>query len=128
MGKLRLTARGPADVGEVWARYTQPRRWAGWAPHLREVQYPEGVIEPDTTGIVRGMGLAARFRIDSLDEEARTWAWTVRLGPLQVTFDHGVGEEPNGSCAWVVIHAPWPVVVGYAPIARYALGRLVAAS
>ena len=44
MGKLRLTARGPADVGEVWARYTQPRRWAGWAPHLREVQYVEAVV------------------------------------------------------------------------------------
>lgn len=127
-GQLRLTARGPAHLDEVWARYTHLARWTGWAPHLRDVEYPRDVIVPGTAGRVRGLGLAARFRIDSLDEETHTWAWTVQVGPLRVTFDHGVDGEQDGSTAWVVIHAPWPIAVGYAPIARYALGRLVAVS
>ena len=34
----------------------------------------------------------------------------------------------GGSRAWLVTHALWPVALGYAPLARLALGRLVAAS
>jgi hypothetical protein len=42
-----------------------------------------------------------------------------------VAFDHGVDEAATGSRAWVVTHAPWPVAAGYAPVARWALQRLV---
>jgi hypothetical protein len=55
-----------------------------------------------------------------------------------VSFDHGVDRiagvtsldssrtrSDAGSTAWLVTHALWPVAVGYAPVARFSLGRLV---
>ena len=90
-------------------------------------------MRPGTTGRVTGVGgVVAVFRIDAVDHEARTWSWSVRSGPLRLSFDHGVdpaapGAGPvGGSTAWLVTHALWPVAVGYAPLARLALGRLVA--
>ena len=135
-GHLRLAATGPVDPDEVWDRYTRPSRWPGWSKHLREVDYPEAVVRPGTTGRVTGVGgVVAVFRIDAVDHEARTWSWSVRSGPLRLSFDHGVDAtdatgaasgQVAGSTAWLVTHALWPVAVGYAPLARLALGRLVA--
>lgn len=130
-GTLRLAAIGPLSVDEVWTRYSQPVWWPRWAPHLREVEYSEPVVVPGTTGRVRGVGgVVARFRIDAVDEAARTWSWSVAWGPLRLSFEHGVDEAPPGSGerseAWVVVLGAWPVVIGYAPIARHALARLVA--
>lgn len=129
-GTLRLSASGPLPVDEVWARYTQPAWWPRWAPHLREVDYPEPVVTPGTTGRVAGVGgVVADFRIDAVDEVARTWSWSVRSGPLRLSFEHGVDAAAPGSgqvsTAWLVVHAVWPVALGYAPIARHSLGRLV---
>ncbi len=127
---MRLRARGPLPVDEVWKHYTQPVWWSQWAPHLRQVDYPEPVIAPGTTGRVIGVGgITAVFRIETVDEAARTWSWSVRSGPLRVFFEHGVDVAPPGSGqaseAWLVTHALWPVVLGYAPIAQFSLGRLV---
>ena len=75
-------------------------------------------------------GVVALFRIDAVDDTARTWSWSVRSGPLRLSFDHGVDTAEQGtghvSTAWLVTHALWPVALGYAPVARYSLGRLVA--
>lgn len=130
IGALRVSACGPLPVDEVWVRYTQPVWWPRWAPHLREVDYPEPVVTPGTTGRVTGVGgVVADFRIDSVDEALRTWSWSVHSGPLRLSFEHGVDEAAPGSGqlsrAWIVVHGLWPVVLGYAPIARYSLGRLV---
>lgn len=131
-GSLRLSATGALDPEAVWERYTQPVWWPAWAPHLREVDYPDAVVRPGTTGRVTGVGgLVAVFRVDAVDHEARRWTWSVRSGPLRLSFDHGVDAaepgsgHPNGSTAWLVTRALWPVAVGYAPVARIALGRLV---
>ena len=131
-GSLRLSATGPVHPDEVWDRYTRPARWPGWSPHLREVDYPEAVVRPGTTGRVTGAGgVVAVFRVDAVDHAAHTWSWSVRSGPLRLSFDHGVdaaGGAPgqvDGSTAWLVTHALWPVAVGYAPLARVALRRLV---
>lgn len=129
-GTLRLSASGPLPVDEVWDRYTQPVWWPWWAPHLRKVDYPGPVVRPGTTGRVTGVGgVVAVFRIDAVDEAARTWSWSVDAGPLRLSFEHGVDvaapDSGQVSTAWLVVHAPWPVVLGYAPIARYSLGRLV---
>ena len=133
-GSLRISATGPLDPETVWERYTQPAWWPVWSPHLREVDYPDAVVRPGTTGRVTGVGgVVAVFRIDAVDHEARRWVWSVRSGPLRVRFEHGVdvadaaSEHPGGSTAWLVTHALWPVAVGYAPVARFALGRLVTA-
>lgn len=127
---LRLAASGPLSVDEVWGRYTRPELWPTWAPHIRKVDYCEPVVTPGTTGRVKGVGgVVAHFRIDAVDEAARTWSWSVRSGPVRLSFEHGVDVAPPGSgeasTAWLVIHAAWPVAIGYAPIARLALGRLV---
>jgi hypothetical protein len=131
-GSLRLSAAGALDPETVWERYTQPVWWPVWAPHLREVDYPDAVVRPGTTGRVTGVGgLVAVFRVEAVDHEARTWSWSVRSGPLRLSFEHGVdlpepgAEHPFGSTAWLVTHALWPVTLGYAPVARLALGRLV---
>ena len=127
---MRLSARGPLPVNEVWERYTQPVWWPQWAPHLREVQYHEPVVKAGNTGRVTGVGgVVAAFRIETVEEPARTWAWSVRWGPLRVHFEHGVNIASSGSDqvseAWLIMTAPWPVILGYAPIARFSLGRLV---
>jgi len=129
-GRLRLAASGPLPVDHVWARYTQPEWWPRWAPHIREVDYGHPVVRPGTSGRVKGVGgVIAHFRIDALDAAARTWSWSVRSGPLRLSFEHGVDAASPGSgkttTAWLVVHGAWPLVIGYAPVARYSLGRLV---
>jgi hypothetical protein len=134
-GDLRLSATGRAAPDEVWARYTRPELWPTWSPYLREVDYPDAVVHPGTTGRVTGVGgTVAVFRIDAVDHDARTWSWSVRFGPVRLSLDHGVlpagpgSGHVGGSRAWLVMHALWPVALGYAPLARLSLGRLVAAS
>lgn len=125
-GSLRLSADGLLDPDTVWARYTEPARWSSWAPHISAVDYGRRVVEPGATGRVTGVaGVVAVFRVESVDHEARTWSWSTRSGPLRVSFDHGVEPAGPGTRAWVVIHALWPVAVGYAPVARWSLERLV---
>lgn len=124
---LRVAATGPRALDDVWARYTEPRQWSTWAPHIREVDYPHAVIEPGTSGRVTGIGgVVAVFTIDTVDHTARTWTWRVRSGPLRLWFEHGVDAAGADSTGWVVVHAPLPVAVGYAPVMRWSLGRLVA--
>ncbi len=125
-GSLRLSAAGVLDPDAVWARYCEPARWSSWAPHITDVDYPERVVEAGTGGRVTGVGgLVAVFHVDAVDHAARTWSWSVRSGPLRVSFDHGVDPDGEGSRAWLVTRAPWPVVAGYAPLARWSLQRLV---
>lgn len=129
-GALRLSASRPLPIGDVWERYSQPRWWRQWAPHMREVDYPHAVVTPGTTGRITGVGgVVADFRIDAVDVAAHTWSWSVRSGPFRVSFEHGVDAAPpgsrRGSVAWLVMHGPWPVLLGYVPIARYSLGRLL---
>jgi hypothetical protein len=133
-GSLRVAATGPLDIGTAWERYTHPGWWPVWSPHLREVDYPDAVVSPGTSGRATGVGgVVAVFRVDAVDHEARTWSWSVRSGPLRVRFEHGVdpaaepgSEHPLGSTAWLVTHGLWPVALGYAPVARWSLQRLVA--
>jgi hypothetical protein len=70
--------------------------------------------------------VSVAFRIDEVDEGARRWAWTVRRSPLTVRLQHGVRGDGDGSRTWLTIDAPLPVVLAYAPIARFALRHLVA--
>ncbi|MGG5259876.1 SRPBCC family protein [Phycicoccus avicenniae] len=127
-GALRLSADGPLPPDEAWARFTEPRHWPGWSPQIRDVDYPHDVVRPGTSGRVTGVGgLVVLFRVDAVDHDTRTWSWSVRSGPVRLALDHGVDAVAGGSRAWVVVRALWPVALGYAPLARLALGRLVRA-
>jgi hypothetical protein len=79
------------------------------------------------TGQVSGpLGLRVRFVVSEVDEQRRTWAWRVRVGPLRLTLWHGVEPRPTGTATWLRVHGPAIVVAGYLPVARTALRRLVA--
>ncbi len=99
MGELTLRATGPIDATKAWRRYAEPRLWSAWAPHIRSVNYVPARLHTGEGGEVIGpLGLRVPFRIDAVDEEARTWSWTVWLrarGLTLVTVDlaHGVGRR-----------------------------------
>lgn len=131
MGEVRLRVQGPADPQIVWDRYADPTLWATWSPYIRGVTYPHDRIRSGARGQVHGpLGLRVPFTVDAVDEEDLTWSWTVRLRCAQrdvvtVGLDHGVEPCGRGAATWLHLRGAWPVVVGYAPIARCALSRLL---
>ena len=132
MATLRLQAHGTAPVTRAWERYADPALWSSWAPQIQRVDTALQRLEVDGTGTVRA-GLLPRptlgipFRVLAVDEAAREWAWEARLGPVRLELEHGVTAREDGSSTWLAVHGPLPVVLPYAPIARLALQRLVAA-
>jgi len=127
-----MRAVGPASVQKAWERYAVPALWPTWSPHLRAVDYPHPRLVAGTDGVVRGpLGVRAGFNIDDVDEARHRWSWTVRTGPLTLRLGHGVDEmaEPSPdhrrSTTWLEISGPLLVLLAYAPVARFALGRLV---
>lgn len=128
---MRVTAHvsGAAPVELAWERYAEPARWATWAPQIRSVDVGADRIAPGVTGTVHALfGISVPFEITEVDEANRTWSWTVHPRPVTMRLEHTV--EPwgdGGSRTGIVVHGPLPVVLSYAPLARIALHRLVAA-
>jgi polyketide cyclase/dehydrase/lipid transport protein len=126
MGAMTLQTRGPLPVEAVWERYADPQRWPDWAPQIRRVD-AVGRLRPGLTGRVHSYlppGIA--FKVTAVDARKRTWSWRVQLGPLTLNLEHGVREgNHGGSETWLRLHGPMPLLLAYAPLARYALGRLV---
>src|SRR4051795_3358005 len=132
MATLSLQAHGSAPVALAWERYADPALWSTWAPQIQRVDTDLERLAPGGTGTVRA-GLLSRptlgvpFRVLAVDEVARDWSWEAHLGPFTLHLDHGVTTHPSGSATWLRVRGPLPVILGYAPVARFALGRLVAA-
>lgn len=123
---LTLRAHGRADIEVAWERYVDFALWSTWSPQISSVAADASRIAPGVTGRVHGpLGVHVDFVIDAVDELARMWAWTVRLGPIRLVLEHGVAARGAGCSTWLRVRGPAPVVVGYAPLARLALGRLV---
>jgi hypothetical protein len=124
---LTLHATGPLGPGEAWERYAVPARWPDWAPQITGVEVPVSRLAAGVRGRVRGpLGVTLPFVVDTVDETARRWSWTVSLGPVQVHLLHWVAEGPDGgSTTGLRISGPAPLVVGYAPLAQLAISRLV---
>ncbi|MGY1640281.1 SRPBCC family protein [Geodermatophilus sp. SYSU D00703] len=127
MTVLTLHATGSAPPAEVWERYAVPARWPEWAPQITGVELPVPRLAAGVHGRVRGpVGVMLPFTVDAVDEPARQWAWTVFLGPVRLHLLHWVAEGPDGgSTTGLRIDGPAPLVLGYAPLARLAMGRLV---
>jgi len=131
MGELTMRVAGPVDPATAWQRYAEPRLWSTWAPHIRGVDYDADRLHAGTSGVVIGpMGARVPFTIDAVDEPRRTWSWTVRprlAGRAVVSIDlaHGVEARGLGPATWLKLRGPWPVIVAYAPVARWALRFLV---
>ena len=128
---MRIEASGPRPVDDTWEQYTRPAAWPAWAPQIRAVRGVTGRIGAGDRGVVHGpLVVRVPFRIVSVDPVARRWTWRVGVGPVGVVLDHGVdpgGSGGSGSTAWADVHARALLVRGYAPLARLALRRLVAA-
>ena len=134
MTTLYLAATGPRPADEVWERYAQPGLWSTWAPQIRRVDVDVARLGGGEAGRVHGiLGLSADFEVDSWDETARHWSWTVRpraaLLPVvpmpRLHLGHGVRATEAGTLTWLRLTGPAALVVPYAPLARLALHRLV---
>ncbi len=127
MSVLTLHATGPLPPAEVWERYAEPARWPTWAPQITGVEVPVPRLAAGVTGRVRGpVGVTLSFAVESVDEAARRWSWTVTAGPVRLRLLHWVSEGPDGgSTTGLRITGPLPVVAGYAPLAQVAISRLV---
>ena len=128
MTTVTLRAGGSAPVEVAWERYLHPSLWPGWSPPIRSVQAPADRLSPGLHGTVHGpAGVRIRFVVTDVDEAARTWSWRPSFGPVTLSLQHEVRAEPAGSSTLLRISGPAPVVIGYLPLARWALGRLVRA-
>ena len=130
MATLTIHAHGVADLTLAWERYADPALWSTWAPQIQRVDTSMTRLTAGGTGTVRA-GLLPRptlgipFEVLSVDEEAKEWSWEARLGPVRLLLEHGVTAHLTGSTTWLRVTGPLPVVLGYLPVARFALGRLV---
>lgn len=127
--QLTLTARGDATPDLVWERYARTDLWSSWSPQIRDVQYVAPRIAAGTDGHVVGpLGLRVHFVIETVDETARTWRWRVDVGPVRLQLLHTVAADTAQGAATITrlaMTGPAPVLLGYAPLARLALARLV---
>jgi hypothetical protein len=126
VARLTLAAAGAAPAELAWERYAQVAYWSRWSPQIRSVTCSSPRIRTGSTGRVHAiLGVGVDFVVDSVDETARTWVWRVRKGPLALHLTHRVVREGEGSRTTLEMAGPLPVLLGYAPLARLALGRLV---
>ena len=131
MATLTLQAHGAAPGTVAWERYADPTLWSTWAPQIQRVETTMDRLATGGTGTVRAglfswPTIGVSFRILEVDEPAMEWAWQAKLGPLSMRLEHGVTAHLRGSSTWLRVHGPRAVIVGYAPLARVAIGRLVA--
>lgn len=127
MTVLTLHATGPVGPAEVWERYAVPSRWPQWAPQIAGVEVPVARLASGVRGRVRGpLGVTLPFVVEAVDEATRHWAWTVSLGPVRLRLLHWVTGAPDGgTTTGLRMTGPAPLLLGYAPLARVAIGRLV---
>jgi hypothetical protein len=129
MAVLTVHATGAADPATAWERYAVPARWPDWAPQITGVELPGPRLVAGARGRVRGpLGVTLPFVVDTVDEAARRWSWTVSVGPLRLHLLHWVSGGPDGgTTTGLRISGPAPLVGVYAPLATLALRRLVSA-
>ena len=123
---IRVSASGPVDPDVAWRRYQELALWPGWAPQVRAVECDADRLAAGITGRVVGpLGVAVDFTVLSVDDAARRWSWQVRRWPLTLVLEHGVEPHGTGTSTGLVLTGPLPVLAAYAPVAWYALHRLV---
>ena len=128
--RLTIGATGTAPPEAAWDRYVHPALWPTWSPQISSVDAADRTLRTGTTGTVHGpLGIAVPFTVLDVDNETRSWSWRVTAAGIVLTLHHGVRlsneKAMGGSATTLVIQGPAPVVLGYAPLARVALGRLV---
>lgn len=119
-------ATGPATAEEVWERYAEPARWPEWAPQITGVETDAERIAPDVTGRLHApAGVRLDFTVTAVNEEARTWSWSIRFGLFKLHFDHGVQDGADGTTTWMRARGPAVLIATYQSFVRGALENLV---
>jgi hypothetical protein len=128
MGTRSVEVSGPLAPAAVWERYAVPTSWPGWLPQISEVDLSTPRLSAGATGRLHApMGVSIPFTVDRVDEAARTWAWTIRVGLLKLRLEHWVtGAADGGTTTGMRVSGPGPLVAAYAGQAQAALERLVA--
>ncbi|WP_311807988.1 hypothetical protein, partial [Acinetobacter baumannii] len=76
-------------------------------------------------GVVHApLGLRVPFVVEEVDDDARTWRWTVRVAGTAVSMTHDLTATPRGTRAGLTVHGPAVVALAYRLPARVALRRL----
>jgi hypothetical protein len=127
MSTRSVEVSGPRDAGAVWERYAVPGSWPDWLPQITGVDLSAPRLAAGAKGKLHApMGVSIPFAVDSVDEQARMFAWTIRVGLLRLRLQNWVQEGPyGGSVAGMRVEGPGPLVAAYAGQARAALERLV---
>jgi hypothetical protein len=128
MGTRSVEVSGPREAGAVWERYAVPGSWPDWLPQITSVDLSTPRLSAGAKGKLHApMGVAIPFSVDRVDEEARTFAWTIRVGLLKLRLENWVHAAPDGGAvAGMRVNGPGPLVGAYAGQAQSALERLVA--
>lgn len=122
----RLAVTGPAAPRTCWDRYDELARWPQWAPEITGVEAPGTRLAVGLSGVVLVLGgLRLPFTVTAVDRSQMTWSWMARLGLISLNLHHTVEPDSAGTRATLTIEGPAVVVTAYAPLARFALGRLV---
>lgn len=119
---------GPRLPNDVWDCYVRPERWPEWSPQIRSVDYPGETLSPQTVGVVHGpVGLRVAFQVMAVDATppVRSWSWSVSAAGVRLVLWHTVEAVAAGTRTGLTVQGFAPVVLGYLPIARLALHRLV---
>ena len=121
-----ITATGAVHPDAAWERYAVPSAWPSWSPQIRYVECAQDRLATGLTGRVHGwFGVTADFQVLSVDEVRRTWSWRARSGPVTLTLHHAVLPVAEGSQTTLETEGPALAVLLYAPLAQFALRRLV---
>jgi hypothetical protein len=118
----------PRDATAVWERYAVPGSWPDWLPQITGVDLSTPRLSAGAKGKLHApMGVSIPFTVESVDEQGRTFAWTIRVGLLKLRLENWVHDGPGGGAvAGMRVTGPGPLVSAYAGQAQAALERLVA--
>lgn len=127
MGARSVEVSGPLDAAAVWERYAVPGSWPDWLPQITGVDLSTPRLAAGAKGKLHApMGVSIPFGVESVDEGARTFAWTIRVGLLKLRLENWVHDGADGgSVAGMRVNGPGPLVAAYAGQAQGALERLV---
>ena len=128
MGTRELEVTGARDPAAVWERYAVPGSWPEWLPQIERVDLSTPRLAAGATGKLHApMGVSIPFTVDSVDDDGRTFAWTIRVGLLKLRMENWVHDGPGGGAvAGMRVNGPGPLVSAYAGQAKSSLERLVA--
>jgi len=127
MGTRSLEVTGARDPAAVWERYAVPGSWPEWLPQITGVDLSTPRLSAGATGKLHApMGVSIPFTVDSVDEDGRSFAWTIRVGLLKLRLENWVHDGPDGGAvAGMRVNGPGPLVSAYAGQAQASLERLV---